>query len=288
MKKGSKVAIVCCSNGQQESDKGNLDVLKDTLIKHGLTWVCSDYIYAKEGVFSGSGKERAEALMNFYKDDSIEAIFDISGGDIANELLSYMDFDVIKKSNKQFWGYSDLTTILNAIYAKTGTSTVLYQVRNLIYEHSQTQMEDFCSTIFDGKNNLFSFGYEFVQGELLQGIVVGGNIRCLLKLAGTQYWPEMENKVLLLEARSGTVAQMTTYLNQLEQIGVFRKVTGILLGTFTKMEERNCSPNIIELLKKYVGQDMPIVKTNEIGHGTDSKGIVIGKEICLHNNLTEE
>lgn len=288
MKKGSKVAIVCCSNGQQESDKGNLDVLKDTLIKHGLTPVCSDYIYAKEGVFSGSGKERAEALMNFYKDDSIEAIFDISGGDIANELLSYMDFDVIKKSNKQFWGYSDLTTILNAIYAKTGTSTVLYQVRNLIYEHSRTQMEDFCSTIFDGKNNLFSFGYEFVQGELLQGIVVGGNIRCLLKLAGTQYWPEMENKVLLLEARSGTVAQMTTYLNQLEQIGVFRKVTGILLGTFTKMEERNCSPNIIELLKKYVGQDMPIVKTNEIGHGTDSKGIVIGKEICLHNNLAEE
>ncbi len=34
----------------------------------------------------------------------------------------------------------------------------------------------------------------------MDGIVVGGNIRCLLKLAGTPYWPDMREKILLLES----------------------------------------------------------------------------------------
>ena len=50
----------------------------------------------------------------------ITDIYDISGGDIANEILPYLDFEVIKNSGKRFWGYSDLTTVINAIYEKTG------------------------------------------------------------------------------------------------------------------------------------------------------------------------
>jgi ABC-type antimicrobial peptide transport system permease subunit len=73
------------------------------------------YIYVKDSIYSGTAAERAEALMNFYKDEEIRAIFDISGGDIANEILPYLDFEVIGKMQKQFWGYSDLTTIINAI-----------------------------------------------------------------------------------------------------------------------------------------------------------------------------
>ena len=75
--------------------------------------------------------------MNFYRDDSVEEIFDVSGGDLANEILPYLDFQTIAYGKKHFWGYSDLTTVLNAIYARTGKSSVLYQVRNLTYEHSQ-------------------------------------------------------------------------------------------------------------------------------------------------------
>ena len=41
---------------------------------------------------------------------------------------------------------------------------------------------------------------KFLQGSKMQGIVVGGNIRCLLKLAGTEYWPDMNGKILLLES----------------------------------------------------------------------------------------
>lgn len=86
-------------------------------------------------VFSETVRERANALLSFYSDKSIKAIFDISGGDIANELLDFLDYDLIKNNPKPFWGYSDLTTILNAIYRKTGVPSYLYQIKNLIWEN---------------------------------------------------------------------------------------------------------------------------------------------------------
>ncbi|OLA75163.1 MAG: LD-carboxypeptidase [Roseburia sp. CAG:197_41_10] len=268
VKKGDKIGIVCCSNGQPQTARQQIEILKETLIELGLVPVFSKYIFDKGAGFSGSAKERAESLMEFYKDTEIKAIFDISGGDIANEILPYLDFKVIGNSKKQFWGYSDLTTILNAIYAQTGNTSVLYQIRNLIYDNGEKQQKDFAATIFEKNNSLFSFPYEFVQGETLQGSVIGGNIRCFLKLAGTPYFPEVEGKVLLL------------YLSQLQQMGVFEKISGILLGTFTKMEEADCVPDMVELVKRYVGE-LPVVKTDKIGHGTDAKGIIIGKEIFL-------
>lgn len=282
MKSGDKVAIVCCSNGQKRAYEGKLTCLRQTLENIGLVPVFSDYIYEKESVFGGFAKERAESLMSFYKDEEIKAIFDISGGDIANEILPLLDFDVIDGSEKMFWGYSDLTTIINAIYAKTGKESVLYQVRNLIYDDAEKQITNFTNSVLNGKPDLFQFQYDFVQKEEMRGTVVGGNIRCLLKLAGTEYWPDMSGKILLLEALSGGVPQMVTYLNQLKQMGVFDKITGILLGTFTEMEKGSSVPSIIDLVKMYAGTNIPIVKTAEIGHGTDSKGIVIGREVYLN------
>lgn len=281
MNKGDKVGIVWCSNGQKTSYCEKIELLRNTLEQIGLVPVFSEFIYEKEDVFPGTAVERAEALMDFYKDEEIKAIFDISGGDIANGILSYLDFDVINKSNKKFWGYSDLTTMVNSIYTKTGNESVLYQVRNLIYTDKDRQIANFEKTLFSKGDDLFRFDYDFVQGEKMQGIVVGGNIRCFLKLAGTEYMPDLTGKILLLESMSGTVAKMETYLAQLKQIGAFNMVSGVLLGTFTEMEEKNCKPDIATLVKRYVKADMPIAMTKEIGHGVDSKAIVIGQEMCL-------
>lgn len=279
--KSGKAAIVCCSNGQPRTSSDRIEKLCDTLTKIGIAPVLSDCIYADDGVFCGTGKERAAALMDFYKDPEIKVIFDISGGDVANQILPYLDFSVIEESGKEFWGYSDLTSVINAIYAKTGKPSVLYQIRNLISSESKRQIEDFSSTIFGGSEELFHIPYEFVQGDFLEGIVVGGNIRCLLKLAGTEYWPDMQDKILLLEARGGRTAQMTAFLSQLAQLGVFGQIRGILLGTFTMMEREGCTPDMISLVKEYIPENMPLIKTSKIGHGEDSKGIVIGREIHL-------
>lgn len=97
--------------------------------------------------------------------------------------------------------------------------------------------------------------------------------------------PNPDGKVLLLEAFSGTPAQIETYFCQLQQMGVFDKVAGIILGTFTEMERENCVPNVESIIKGKVGKDLPIAVTKEIGHGTDSKAIIIGREICLQDGV---
>ena len=277
-----KVAIVGCSNAQLKTAKPNIDKLVEVLKSIGLQSVCSDYIYEKYSVFSGTGKERAEALMKFYLDDSIKAIFDISGGNVANEVLEYLDFEIIKKNPKPFFGYSDLTTIINSIYSKTEIPSFLYQVRNLIYDYSEEQIENFRSTILENKNDLLNINYKFLQGDFLSGTVIGGNIRCFLKLAGTPYMPSFKGKVLLLESLGGEVALMTTYLNQLKQMGAFNEVKGIILGTFTEMEEKQAKPTIEQLVVDIVNnKELPIVKTEDIGHGSNSKAIIIGGDIEL-------
>lgn len=274
-----KIGIVCCSDGFKRTNQGEIEELQRTLADRGIESVLSPYIFACDGVASGTAEERAKAVMDFYKDDTIDAICDISGGDIANGILPYLDYALIAKKNKQFWGYSDLTTVINAIYAKTGKPGVLYQIRNVLYEKREIQMVDVKNVVCDGGSALYQIDYRYVQGSEMHGIVVGGNIRCFLKLAGTGYMPDLKGKILLLESRSGTVTRMETYLSQLQQLGAFEQVAGILLGTFTEMEARKCAPDIVQLVKQYAGDNTPIAVTRQIGHGTDAKGIVIGAQL---------
>ena len=117
----------------------------------------------------------------------------------------------------------------------------------------------------------------------MKGVVVGGNIRCFLKLAGTRYFPDLQGKILLLESLGGEVPQMAAYLAQLKQLGAFDKVNGVLLGTFTTMERNQCTPGIVSLVKEVCGPALPIATTLEIGHGDDSKAIIIGREIELRS-----
>ena len=269
------VGIVACSDAQKSEWKEQNQRLIEILEKSGKNVLVSNCIYEKNGVFSGVGKERANELMKLFSNPDVEAIYDISGGDMANEVLDELDFEVIKKSNATFWGYSDLTTVINAIYSQTGKSSVLFQIKNMVYgEYQDLQRRRFIS-----KSDLFNPSFTFIQGNSIKGIVVGGNIRCFLKLAGTKYFPDTTNKILLLESLGGRVPQMITYLSQLRSCGVFDKINGILLGTFSEMEAKRCEPDIVSLVQSFAGDKIPIAQTKEIGHGNDSKAIWIGKEI---------
>lgn len=274
------VGIVACSNGQKTEYKNQNLELFDYLESIESKVVPSNFIYEKDGVFSGTGIERAGELMRMFNNPEIEEIYDISGGDLANQILDDLDYTAIKKSRAIFWGYSDLTTIINAIYSQTGKCSVLYQVRHLVcgnYVEKQRYR-------FENRNELFNPSFIMVQGRSMEGVVVGGNIRCFLKLAGTKYFPDLRYKLLLLEAYGGEVPQMTTYLAQLRQIGAFDQINGILLGTFTKMEENKCEPDIVTLVKEFAGNSIPIAITKEIGHGSDSKAILFGESLKLATN----
>ena len=89
-----------------------------------------------------------------------------------------------------------------------------------------------------------------------------------------------KDKILFIEGLSGNVNKMITYLSQLKQIGAFEKCNGVILGTFTEMETKEYKPSIEDIIKIIVdNKNLPIIKTNEIGHAHDSKCIIIGEKI---------
>jgi muramoyltetrapeptide carboxypeptidase LdcA involved in peptidoglycan recycling len=276
-----KVGLSACSDGHIKEWEYQIDELVQVMKSFGIEPVLAPHIKAKVDAFSGTDEERAADLMRLYADESIEAIYDISGGDLANGVLKYLDFEVIASSDKVFWGYSDLTTVINAIYAITGKSSVLYQIKNMVYSKADLQKKRFADYLEGNTASLFDLNYDFLQGNHMEGIVVGGNIRCLTKLAGTKYWPDMSGKILLLESLGGGSGQIATLLTQLEQMGVFDKVSGMLLGTFTNYEKEDYELSVYDLLKMHISDAMPVAYTKEIGHGHDSKAIVIGEKLIL-------
>lgn len=272
-----QAGIVCCSDGLAKNQQEQVHNLRDALRQMNISVIMSPYLY--QGI--GTAKQKAQALMALYGNDDIHDVFDISGGDLANELLPYLDYKRIADSGKTFWGYSDLTSILNGIYSKTGNPGVLYQIRNLIGVCGQEQQEKFYQMLQRKGDDLFRFDYHFIQGTEMEGIVIGGNIRCLLKLAGTEYFPDCHERILLLESLSGDMSRITAYFSQLQQMGVFDRCVGILLGTFTQLEQENGIDAAPILLQRFVRRDLPIAKTKQIGHGADSKAIMIGRSMCL-------
>ena len=283
LNRNDKIALVVCSNGKNIEDKDRLEKLESILVEMGLVPIFTKYIYKDKFGRGAKAQVRGEELMSFYKNKEIKVIFDISGGDIANEILDYLDYDVIKRNYKPFFGYSDLTTVLNVLRSQTNEVNYLYQILNIIEsEEIKTSVEN---TFMKNEQTLFDVKWKFLQGSRIEGEVIGGNIRCFLKLAGTRYFPEVENKVLFIEGLGTSIEGLVTHLAQLKQIGVFDKISGLLIGTFTKIEKEISEEELFELVKDYIPEHLPVVKTSEVGHAKDSKVLKIGEMMNIKNEL---
>ena len=281
LKKGDKVAFVSVSNGR--SDPENIELTAQIVRETGLEPVLSPYIYrTKDRLYSAPAPVRAENLMQYYRDPSVKAIFDVGGGDLANQILEFLDFGVIGSSGKEFWGFSDLSTLVNAIYAKTGRPSWLYQARKLInrdmipyFENIAFGKEEYCC-------GLPREAVRFVRGNSMSGTVLGGNIRCFMKLNGTPYFPDLTGKILVLESLEGTEGLMTTVLWQYRQMGVFRKIGGLIIGSYTELDKEQGPDFIMKLVMEAVDNpELPIAKTDRIGHNMDTYALHIGDRIEL-------
>ena len=101
---GDQIGIVACSDALPRQEEGRIRELSRILTRMGLVPVFSDHIFEPSGTRFIEAGLRADALMRFYADPSIKAIFDISGGNLANELLPLLDYPLIKGSQKPFGG----------------------------------------------------------------------------------------------------------------------------------------------------------------------------------------
>ena len=277
LRPGDRVGLTACSNGLNPANAWQVDQLCQLLASFGLVPLRSRYLFAGTSPYSGTDYQRAAALEAFYQNNSVRAIFDLSGGDLTNGVLNHLDFDLIRRNPKSFFGYSDLSVLLNAIYQKTGVCGCLYSLRNLIREDGAAQVKRFQPFLMGQDAGLTRLHYRFVQGRQMEGVVVGGNLRCFLKLAGTPYFPDLTEKILLLESLGGGLPQIAALFQQLRQMGAFEQVNGVLLGTFTQYQETVLQPSVEELLCTIAENPrLPVAKTEDVGHGPDARCVVIG------------
>lgn len=273
LKTGDLVGITACSDPFPVEKQSVITFLEEKLRSFGLIPKTSPILYKA----SASGEERAKVLMKFYESHLVKAVFDVSGGNLANETLEYLNFETLKAHPKPLFGYSDLTVLLNGVYKKTGTPAYLYQVRNLVGEHGSRQSLEFCESLFHGKDSLFNIPWKWIQGSGMEGVVIGGNLRCFLKLSGTSYMPDFQGKLLFLESYGGGEKQIRSLLTQLRHMGVYRHISGLLLGTFTKLEQECGSKTLEKLVLDSVRDPhLPIALTKKVGHGSDAKCLPIG------------
>lgn len=283
MQRIRKAALVCCSNPISTDRKNEIEKLKNILQTIGIETAESPCIFSDDVLsFLKTEKNRADALLNFYKDKTVDAIFDISGGDLSNTILNYLDFDIIKNNPKPFFGYSDLTALINALYGKISANSFLYQIRNIIkQEGAESPLNRFDDYNRGKSEDFLNFNYRFLRGESFGGVVVGGNIRCFLKLAGTEFFPDLTGKVLLLESLGGDLPKIASMFAQLKSLKSFEKINGVILGTFTQLEKEQGTKAIEEIALHFIDEKTPVVKTQEIGHSPYSRAVEIGKNIFI-------
>ncbi|WP_430535347.1 LD-carboxypeptidase [Listeria rocourtiae] len=279
LRKGDSIGLVACSNGRDLEKARDITHLEELLLDYfSLKCVRASTIFKAENErINRNASKRAEELMKLYQNPEIKAIFDISGGDVANEVLPYLDFGVIRKANKPFIGYSDLTVVLNAIWAQAGVMGHNYQVLHLTGSESELQLEQFKKVFLKGENLIFP--YEILRKKAkMHGEVIGGNIRCLLKLSGTRYLPDSKGRTILLEAMSGDRNKISTYFAQLDQMGYIERANGIILGTFSEMEKLGQRQEVDEIAQMYAERhDKFLLKTAIVGHNDNAWPFPLGK-----------
>lgn len=101
--------------------------LKNIAIKRfqelGLNLSFSEHVNELDDFESSSIESRVSDLHQAFADKSVKFIQTVVGGFNSNQLLRYLDYDLIKKNPKIICGESDITALTNAIYVKTGLVT---------------------------------------------------------------------------------------------------------------------------------------------------------------------
>lgn len=278
-----KAALVGYSNPLKRAYRPVVDQLVKILEDRGLEVDVSEYL--TDDTLIGRGEKRARELESFFLDPEMGHIFDISGGDLANTVLGHLDLDTIKDSQAVFYGYSDLTTILTAL-AKNGNKAVNFQLRNCLV-NKDLLTSGYFDRLLAGKEvvkELDELEVTFVRGKEMAGPVYGGNLRCLLKLAGTPYWPNFTGSILLLEAYRGKPELVASLLEQCRETGIFNQISGVLLGTFSELDRLKESQLPAEILLDLLPANVPIAETEFIGHRPDAKAIRLGQE-CVFKEV---
>lgn len=281
LKKGDKIGIIAPSVGLNNKDlTPALNYFKNI----GLKPILSNNLNKNYRYMAGSDKERAENVNKLFKDKSIKALFCLRGGAGATRMLNLLDYDLIKQNKKPIFGLSDSTAIQNALITKTNNPCYtgflpLYDIdENGI---NQTLDKSLQNTLFDNHQTIVS-GDCLKKGEC-KGKIIGGCLSVLTYLCGTEYFPNLSGKILLLEDIGEKTYKIDLMLNQLKQQKNFNKLKGIIIGQFHNCIISDQEDGTIEDCIKDFTKDLniPIITNFAYGHVKERYIVPLNKTITL-------
>ena len=178
------------------------------------------------------------------------------GGYGSGQLLEYIDWDLFKKSKSLLLGYSDISAmqlasiehgnslsiaspvaqelvdVCNSTIAAEGLKRAIEVAVRAPQSATPTPLLDIIPLESIDKLNVIKSG--FASGE-----IIPVNLSIFTSLIGTEYMPDMTNKILLFEDVDEPVYKIDRMLTQIKYNSIFAKCAGLCFGDFKNCEDRN-------------------------------------------------
>ncbi len=242
-------------------------------------------------------EHRLADLHAAFADPDVHALMCIRGGWNCNQLLPYIDYDLVRKHPKILCGFSDITALGNAIFAKTGIVTYSGPNFNqfacgpeLAYTHDFFEAailrDDPIALRASKKWTNAGFvpgapwkfqknpGWRVLGSGKAQGTCIGGNLCTFSLLQGTEFMPHgIKDIILLVEDDHETHPRtFDRDLASLTQQPWFSQVRGVLIGRFEpEAVNTEFGPVTDLLLDRIIASnprlsELPIIANVDFGH----------------------
>ena len=249
---------------------------------------------------STSVASRVADLHEAFADPEVKGILTVIGGFNSNELLPYLDWDLIAANPKILCGYSDITALQNAIFARTGLVTYSgpHWSSFGMRDHFDLTQQWFVDALFDGYRMELAPSPEWTDDtwfldqdnrtprpgdgwwELQQGSasgrIVGGNLCTLNLLQGTAQMPPLAGAVLMLEDDAATdpmtfARDLTSLLQQPDA----EDIQGLVIGRF-QASSGITREHLQEITAQPALAGLPVLANVDFGHTQPQLTLPIG------------
>ncbi|MDW8767952.1 LD-carboxypeptidase [Streptococcus suis] len=303
LKKGDHIRVVSPSSSIERVGgfEANLTA-KEKLENLGFKLSFSEHYFENDMFDSAPIASRVADLEAAFADESVDAILTTIGGFNSNELLPYLDFDLIAQNPKIFCGYSDTTALLNAIYAKTGMQTYMgpsyssfkmregqdYQTQAWLKAVTQDSFDlipspEWSSDAWylpDAPRTFYPTEWKVYNPGQASGIAIGGNISTLNLLTGTEFAPRPDEYILFLEeAEDDDYLIIARHLTALLQ--AYPNPQALVFGRFPK-ETKMTEEILLAILDKHpILKTIPVLYDLDFAHTQPLFTITIGGQVEL-------
>jgi muramoyltetrapeptide carboxypeptidase len=254
----------------------------------GLALIASRYsaepgagLFERQRYLAGSDARRLAELTAALTHPEIRAVFCARGGYGATRLLTRLEPGKVPGPEKLLIGFSDITALHLWLQGAGRTSIhgpVLTQLPRLPLPTTERL---FALLESEAPAPPLRGALTYVGG-VAEGPLLGGNLSVLTRLIGTPFMPDLEGAVLLLEDQGERPYRLDRMWTHLALAGVFARIRGIALGSFTGCEEKDGAWGSEEVLRELaLATGLPCAAGFPVGHGEVNEPVPLGVRVRL-------